>query len=100
MKEITLQTELKTLFDFSLKEKTVQQEQGQSFSEMLKNSIGEVKSLQEEADLAVKDLAAGKRKDIHETMIALEKAEVSFQLMMQVRNKIIGAYEEIMRMQV
>jgi flagellar hook-basal body complex protein FliE len=100
MKEITLQTELKALFDSQLKEKQVQQEQEKSFSEILKNSIGEVNRLQQEADLAVQDLAVGKRKDIHETMIALEKAEVSFQLMMQVRNKIIGAYEEIMRMQI
>lgn len=100
MKEITLQTDLKALFDSQLKEKQVQQEQEKSFSEILKNSIGEVNRLQQEADLAVQDLAVGKRKDIHETMIALEKAEVSFQLMMQVRNKIIGAYEEIMRMQI
>ncbi|HEN21118.1 MAG: flagellar hook-basal body complex protein FliE [Deltaproteobacteria bacterium] len=100
MKEITLQTDLKALFDSQIKEKPVQLEGGKSFSEMLKNSIGEVNRLQEEADVAVKDLAAGKGKDIHETMIALEKASVSFQMMMQVRNKIIGAYEEIMRMQV
>jgi len=38
--------------------------------------------------------------DIHNTMIAIEKADLTFQLMMQVRNKIISAYEEIMRMQV
>jgi flagellar hook-basal body complex protein FliE len=44
-------------------------------------------------------LAAGKQKDIHQTMIALEKADVAFQLLMQVRNKIIAAYETIMRMQ-
>jgi flagellar hook-basal body complex protein FliE len=38
--------------------------------------------------------------DIHNTMIAIEKADLSFQMMMQIRNKIINAYEEIMRMQV
>jgi flagellar hook-basal body complex protein FliE len=41
----------------------------------------------------------GQTANLHETMIALEKADVSFQLMLQVRNKIVGAYEEIMRMQ-
>ena len=44
-------------------------------------------------------LASGKQKDIHETMIEMEKADVAFQLLMQVRNKVIAAYETIMRMQ-
>ena len=47
----------------------------------------------------IANLAAGKQKDIHATMIALEKADVAFQLLMQVRNKIISAYETVMRMQ-
>ena len=50
------------------------------------------------ADQAINDLAAGKQKDIHQTMISLEKADVAFQLMMQIRNKIIAAYETVMRM--
>ncbi|MDY6949909.1 MAG: flagellar hook-basal body complex protein FliE [Thermodesulfobacteriota bacterium] len=70
------------------------------FGHILEKAIGEVNTLQGEADKAVQELAAGAQKDIHGTMIALEKAEVSFKLMMQVRNKIISAYEEIMRMQV
>ncbi len=49
------------------------------------------------AGIAVEELATGSETDIHNTMIALEKAEVSFQLMMQVRNKIVTAYETIMR---
>jgi len=67
---------------------------------MLKDAIGEVNKLQQNADQAVEELATGSSKDIHNTMIALEKAEISFHLMMQIRNKIIGAYQEIMRMQV
>lgn len=71
-----------------------------SFLETLKESIDKVNELQKAADVAVKDLAIGKAGDIHKTMIAMEKADISFQLMMQVRNKLISAYEEIMRMQV
>jgi len=71
-----------------------------SFMEEMIQAMDEVNQFQKKADQAVLDLTTGKRPDIHQTMIALEKAEVSFQLMMQVRNKIISAYEEIMRMQV
>jgi flagellar hook-basal body complex protein FliE len=72
---------------------------GPTFGEALKDSINEVNRLQKEADKAIQDLASGKSNGIHETMIALEKADVSFQMMMQIRNKIIAAYEDIMRMQ-
>ncbi|RLA87532.1 MAG: flagellar hook-basal body complex protein FliE [Deltaproteobacteria bacterium] len=69
------------------------------FSRILKEAISEVNRLQLEAEAAIKDFTVGKR-GIHETMIAIEKADLSFQLMMQIRNKIIKAYEEVMRMQV
>ena len=70
------------------------------FSDMLNQSISDVNRLQLEADQAVKDFTLGKSSGIHETMIALEKADISFQLLMQVRNKLISAYEVIMRTQV
>jgi flagellar hook-basal body complex protein FliE len=60
----------------------------------------EVNSEQLTADQAIKDLVAGKSKNIHETMIQIQKAELSLKTMMQVRNKILEAYKEIMRMQV
>jgi flagellar hook-basal body complex protein FliE len=66
---------------------------------MLARSLNEVNQLNAAANEAVENLAAGKQKDIHQTMIALEKADVAFQLLMQIRNKIISAYETIMRMQ-
>jgi flagellar hook-basal body complex protein FliE len=53
-----------------------------------------------EADQAVADLVAGKSQDIHNVMIATQKAGIGFQLLMQVRNKVVGAYEQIMRMQI
>lgn len=71
-----------------------------SFGELIQQSIAEVNRLQTEADGAVRTLNTGENKDIHGTLIALEKADISFQLLMQVRNKIIAAYQEIMRLQI
>ena len=71
-----------------------------SFSAMLKESIQEVNTLQSEASKSVADLAVGKAENIHSTLIAMEKAGLSFKLMTQVRNKVLDAYKEVMRMQV
>ena len=73
---------------------------GASFSEILKDSIQKVGELEKQANHEVEKLAKMESQDIHNTMISMEKADLSFQMMMQVRNKIISAYEEIMRMQV
>jgi len=66
----------------------------------LKESIDKVSQLEKEANQQTETLVKGQGQDIHNTMIAIEKADLSFQLMMQIRTKIINAYEEIMRMQV
>lgn len=71
-----------------------------SFKDQLQKAIQDVDQVQKEADQAAKTLAVGQTENIHETMIALEKAELSFKMMMQIRNKIVKAYEEVMRMQV
>lgn len=71
-----------------------------SFTEMLSDSIKKVEDLQREADKSMIDLATGKTDNVHDTMIAVNKAEIAFQLMTQIRNKAIDAYKEIMRMQV
>lgn len=71
-----------------------------SFTHMLEQSMGRVNQDQLEADRAIRELVAGKSKNIHETMLAIERADISLKLMMQVRNKVIDAYKEIMRMQV
>lgn len=71
-----------------------------SFATVLKDSISEVNRLQKTADQAVTSLATGETSSLHDTMIAMEQADVSFRMMMQVRNKIIEAYQEIMRIQV
>ena len=72
----------------------------QRFADFLWRSIEKVDSLQQKADGAIQELATGRQKDLHQTMIAIEKAEISFKLLMKVRNKIISAYEEIMRMSI
>ena len=73
---------------------------GPSFKDMLTEAIGEVQRLQSEADTTVRQLVAGEISDVTETMVAVEKADIAFQTMMVVRNKMVQAYEEIMRMQV
>ena len=71
-----------------------------AFGLALLRSINDVNQRHQEAEQAVEALSTGQNRDLHQTMIALEKADVSFRLLMQVRNKIISAYQEIMRMQI
>jgi flagellar hook-basal body complex protein FliE len=70
------------------------------FGTHLKQALGEVNELQQQADQAIQQLVGEGKGDLQETMVALEKADVSFRLMMQIRNKVLEAYQEIMRMQV
>lgn len=72
----------------------------ESFADVLKSSIAKVNGLQNEADNATQQFLIGNDTNIHQVMIAMEKADLSFQLMMQVKNKIVTAYEEMMRTQV
>lgn len=73
---------------------------GQEFAAFFQKALGEVNKLQFEADEASKKLATGKVEDIAPVVIAAEKASIALQLTVQVRNKVIDAYSEIMRMQV
>jgi len=100
MEKISIKNNLETSLSFPINEKQPLVDKGESFGEALSGAIGKVSELRNEADRAVHELAAGENKDIHQTMIAMEKADVSFRLMMQVRNKIITAYQEVMRMPV
>lgn len=74
--------------------------QNKSFGEFLSDALNETNKLQHEASKASFDLASGQVQDISEVVIATEKATVALQLTMQVRNKVVDAYQEIMRMQV
>jgi flagellar hook-basal body complex protein FliE len=72
---------------------------GGSFSDILKNAVNTVDSLHDSAATQVGNLIQGGGGDMNDVMIAVEKADVSFQLMMQVRNKIVSAYQDIEKMQ-
>lgn len=69
------------------------------FGATLKDAINKVNDLSDTSDQQVSELVQGDRQDIHNVMIAVEKADVAFQLMMQVRNKIVNAYQEVSKMQ-
>lgn len=72
----------------------------QSFADTLKTAIGNVNDLQKASDKAAQDLATGRTDNVADVMIASEKADIALRVMVQVRNKIIDAYQEIMKMQV
>lgn len=75
-------------------------ETARTFGAALEKSLEDVNQSQVEANHAIKELVAGRSKNIHEAMLTIERADSSLKLMMQVRNKILDAYREIMRMQV
>ena len=72
---------------------------GPAFRDVLHSTIGEMQELQGQAESTVAGVLEGTGTDVHSALIAVEKADLSFQLMMQVRNKIVSAYQEISRMQ-
>ena len=76
------------------------QQPEKAFGEYLKEALTSVNDLQTESQQARLNLAAGKIQDVAEVTIAAEKASIALQLTMQVRNKVVDAYQEVMRMQV
>ncbi len=71
-----------------------------SFQDVLRGFISEVNDLQLDVDKKIEQFASGQTKDLHEVMIAVEEADIAFQLMMEIRNKLISAFEEVMKMSV
>jgi len=69
------------------------------FMQTLNSVVNQVNDVQSDASSKVQDLLRGNGQDLHSAMIAVEKADLSFQLMMQVRNKIIQAYQTVSQMQ-
>ena len=70
------------------------------FAQWLQRSLAETNTKLVEADQQVQRLALGETDNLHHVMIALEDAKLSFQLMVQVRNRLLEAYQDILRMQV
>ncbi|MGA9567096.1 MAG: flagellar hook-basal body complex protein FliE [Candidatus Korobacteraceae bacterium] len=73
--------------------------QSGGFADVLRDAVDQVDQLQASSDQQVGSLLQGEHTDVHNVMIAIEKADVAFQLMMQVRNKIVNAYQQVSQMQ-
>ena len=71
---------------------------GKGFDDIMQDALGKISQIQNDADNAIKEIASGG--DVVQSIISMEKAEMSFQLMVEIRNRLLSAYEEIMRMQV
>jgi len=70
-----------------------------SFQDVLRGLVDKVDSLQKDADASIKGLATGETTNIHDVTMKLEEAGVAFELMMEIRNKLLDAYQEVMKMQ-
>ena len=73
---------------------------GPSFKDVLMKNIDQVNALQQDAETAIEDLVAGRRDDVDQVLIAKQKADLAFQMLQQVRNKLVDAYEEMKQMRV
>ncbi len=73
--------------------------EGSGFGDILKESVQSVNGQMQNAAALSEGLMAGEHSNIHETMIAMEKASISFHMLTKVQNKVIDAYKEIMRLQ-
>jgi flagellar hook-basal body complex protein FliE len=74
-------------------------EGGGEFVKTLQDAMSQVSQLQSEADAHVGQLLTGNSQDVHSAMIAVEKASLAFEMMVQVRNKIVQAYQQVSGMQ-
>jgi flagellar hook-basal body complex protein FliE len=89
---------LNTEFLFPSKTNKNNENSGISFQNTLKDLISNVNKQMNESDQLAQDFATGKNNNIHEVMIASEKAGISMRFLLQIRNKLLDAYQEIMRM--
>ena len=99
MLDLKIQEMTSPLLERGTREKKVSHDPLSDFKKILSKSVRETDHLLAQADQAAQEMVLGE-KDVHQAMIALERANLAFRLMVQVRNKMISAYEEIMRMQV
>ena len=74
-------------------------EGGLAFGDLLKQALQEVNQVSAQAEGEARNLMMGESADMHTAMLAVQKADLSFQMMMAVRSKLIDAYREVMRMQ-
>lgn len=82
------------------KPSVLKEEKQVDFKELLDQAIDDVDAMQKSADSKIAQFSAGEVTDPHEVMVAIEEASLALQYTMQIRNKVLDAYQEIMRMQV
>ena len=71
---------------------------GETFKDILSGAIGEVENSRSSAAASVEQFLSGSGEDLHSTILATQRADLEFQMFMQVRNKVVSAYQEIMKM--
>jgi flagellar hook-basal body complex protein FliE len=79
---------------------TAQAAGGSPFSSVLTDAIQKVEAFQSSADQSVNRFLSGEGEELHQVALKTQQADLSFQLFMQVRNKVVAAYQEVMRMQI
>jgi flagellar hook-basal body complex protein FliE len=70
-----------------------------AFKNVMLKYLEDVNTLQHDADSQIQRLVAGETEDLHQVMLAMDEAETSFELMMEIRNKLVSAYQDLMKMQ-
>ena len=73
---------------------------GEGFAAALREAVDQVSALHQQSQAEVRRLLTGESEDLHRTLLAVQRAELAFEMMLEVRNKAVQAYQEIMRMQV
>jgi flagellar hook-basal body complex protein FliE len=73
---------------------------GSDFGQVVSNLLRDVNESQNQASDAIAQLASGKTDNVHQVMIALGKAEISFNYMLEIRNRLLDAYKQLMQMQI
>ncbi len=80
--------------------KETHNQNGGDFLSVLKASLEDVNEMQIQGDKALRDIATGQVKDLHQAAIAIDKAEISMKMMLEIRNKALNAYKEVLRTQI
>ena len=73
---------------------------GGEFASLLESAVNQVESSRQNASESIRQLISGEKEELHNTVLATQKAELQFEMFLQVRNKVVSAYQEIMKMQV
>lgn len=95
---VGLTDRLQLIQDLS-KDKQADNNQPLSFTDLIKSKISDVNNLKIDADNITEDFVLGKSDNVHQVMIATEKAKIALELTTAIQNKVVGAYKEVMRIQ-